>query len=239
MGKPEMQKKKKIQRKKLQEEEKIIAEELERLMELTMEEHQELETEKADEMVWLMKCPPRLDKAWRQLSSSSQELVLVAKYTKSVDLLQPDLSTEVIRSHIPRFGLGKLAVEGTVTHKLDMRPHDCIEEYGKLLRERNMKLVAENRRIQVLDDCRGEHLTPTPALVTEKLKRREKRTRSDRSEVEAKMFQLFEREPKWTLRQLVQKSTSQRFLKEILKELCVYARSGHAYELKPEYKKCI
>lgn len=39
--------------------------------------------------------------------------------------------------------------------------------------------------------------------VTEKLKRREKRTRSDRSEVEAKMFQLFEREPKWTLRQLV------------------------------------
>ncbi|KAL0694929.1 hypothetical protein Bca4012_062109 [Brassica carinata] len=248
MGKPEMQKKKKIQRKKLQEEEKIIAEELERLMELTMEEHQELETEKADEMVWLMKCPPRLDKAWRQLSSSSQELVLVAKYTKSVDLLQPDLSTELSMEmasaeiqNISKLysATSKLAVEGTVTHKLDMRPHDCIEEYGKLLRERNMKLVAENRRIQVLDDCRGEHLTPTPALVTEKLKRREKRTRSDRSEVEAKMFQLFEREPKWTLRQLVQKiNQPERFLKEILKELCVYARSGHAYELKPEYKKC-
>lgn len=46
--------------------------------------------------------------------------------------------------------LGKLEVEGTVTHKLDMRPHDCIEEYGKLLRVRNMKPVAENRHIQVL-----------------------------------------------------------------------------------------
>lgn len=93
--------KKKIQRKKLHEEEKILSEELERLMELAVEEYQELETEKADEMVWLMKCPPRVDKAWRQLSSSSssfsQELVLVAKYSESVDLLLPDLSPEVIR----------------------------------------------------------------------------------------------------------------------------------------------
>lgn len=97
-----MQKKKKIQRKKLHEEEKIFAEEIERLMELAVEEYQELETEKADEMVWLMKCPPRLDKAWRQHSSSSsssfsQELVLVAKYIESFNLLLPDLSPEVIR----------------------------------------------------------------------------------------------------------------------------------------------
>lgn len=98
MGISEMQKKKKIQRKKLHGEEKILSDEIERLMELAVEEYQELETEKADEMVWLMKCPPRLDKAWRQLSSSfSQELVLVAKYCESVDLLLPDLSPEVIR----------------------------------------------------------------------------------------------------------------------------------------------
>lgn len=96
MGISEMQKKK-IQRKKLHEEEKILSD----LMELAVEDNQGLETEKADEMVWLMKCPPRVDKAWRQLSSSSssfsQELVLVAKYSESVDLLLPDLSPEVIR----------------------------------------------------------------------------------------------------------------------------------------------
>ncbi|CAH8385459.1 unnamed protein product [Eruca vesicaria subsp. sativa] len=268
MGKPEMQKKK-IQRKKLREGEKILAEELERLSELSVEEYQELETEKADEMVLLMKCPPRVDKAWRQLSSSSSsfshELVLLAKYKESVDLLRPilshELSMEMVSAELCNISKlysvnkskdfvgpvslfsesnqGKLAVEGTVTHKLDMRPHDCIEEYGKLLRERNMKPVVEYRHVQVLDDCRGEHMTPKPALVTKKLKR-EKRTRSDRSEVEAKMFKLFEREPKWTLRQLV-KITNQpeSFLKEILKELCVYnARSGYTYELKPEYKKC-
>ncbi|CAF1926974.1 BnaCnng57200D [Brassica napus] len=266
MGISEMQKKKKIQRKKLHEEEKILSEEIERLMELAVEEFQELETEKADEMVLLMKCPPRVDKAWRQLSSSysSQELVLVAKYRESVDLLLPDLSPELRMemasaelcnisklysvnkskdfvgpvSLFSESNQGKLAVEGTVTHKLDMRPHDCIEEYGKLLRQRNKKPVAENRRIQVIDDRRGEHMMPKPPLVTEKLKRREKRTRSDRSEVEAKMFQLFEREPKWTLRQLVIKiNQPEIFLKEILKELCVYSRSGHSYELKPEYKR--
>ncbi|KAF3609359.1 hypothetical protein DY000_02045896 [Brassica cretica] len=266
MGISEMPKKKKIQRKKLHEEEKIISEEIERLMELAVEEFQELETEKADEMVLLMKCPPRVDKAWRQLSSSfsSQELVLVAKYRESVDLLMPDLSPELRMemasaelcnisklysvnkskdfvgpvSLFSESNQGKLAVEGTVTHKLHMRPHDCIEEYGKLLRQRNKKPVAENRRIQVIDDRRGEHMMPKPPLVTEKLKRREKRTRSDRSEVEAKMFQLFEREPKWTLRQLVIKiNQPEIFLKEILKELCVYSRSGHSYELKPEYKR--
>lgn len=46
-------------------------------------------------------------------------------------------------------------------------------------------------------------VTPFMKQVTKKLKKRDKRTRSDRSEVEAKVFQLFEREPKWTLRQLV------------------------------------
>lgn len=83
----------------MHEDETIIAEEIERLMELAVEEeYQELETEKADEMVLLMKCPPRVDKAWRQLSSSSsfsQELGLVAKYSESFNLLGPDLSPEV------------------------------------------------------------------------------------------------------------------------------------------------
>lgn len=101
MGISEMQKTKKIQRKKLREEEKIFAEELEILMELSVDEYQELKTEKADEMVLLMKCPPRVDKAWRQLSSPSssfpQELVLVAKYRESFGLLLADLSPEVIR----------------------------------------------------------------------------------------------------------------------------------------------
>lgn len=102
MGKSEMQK---IQRKKLQEEEKTFAKGKERLIELALEDDRrnvdELETEKADQMVWLMKCPPRVVKAWRDLSS---DLVPVAKYTDSVNLLRPDFSPEVVNStHPPLF----------------------------------------------------------------------------------------------------------------------------------------
>lgn len=68
-----------------------------------------------------------------------------------------------------------------------------------------------------------------------------KRTRRDRGELEGIMFNLFEGQPNWTLKQLVQKTDQPaQFLKEILNELCVYNKRGSnqgTYELKPEYKK--
>ncbi|CAH2036783.1 unnamed protein product [Thlaspi arvense] len=260
MGKSEMQK---IQRKKLQEEENTFAEEIQRLIELAMEndrrKFQELETEKADETVWLMKCPPRVAKAWRDLSASSSssfssDLVLVAKHVDSIDLLLPDLSPklsmEMVNGELWNiskpcslndFGFifseayqGEVAVEGTVTHKFDLRPYCGNEEHGKLYRERNKK------QTKVFDYCRREHLMPTPAMVPKKLKRCVKRTRGDRSKVEAKMFELYERQPKWTLKQLVLETNQpELFLKEILRELCVYNAGGgdqRTYQLKPEYK---
>lgn len=100
-------------RKKLQEEEeeeKIFVEEIEKSIEVAMEEEDPrsflvLETEKADQMVLLIKCPPRVAMAWRHLSSSfSSDFVPLAKCIDSVDLLSPDLSPEVIR-YIPRLFL--------------------------------------------------------------------------------------------------------------------------------------
>ncbi|KAG5595513.1 hypothetical protein H5410_036745 [Solanum commersonii] len=70
-----------------------------------------------------------------------------------------------------------------------------------------------------------------------------KRTRRDRGELEDIMFKLFERQPNWTLKQLVQETDQPaQFLKEILNELCVYNKRGTnqgTYELKPEYKKSV
>ncbi|KAJ8531973.1 hypothetical protein K7X08_011896 [Anisodus acutangulus] len=63
-----------------------------------------------------------------------------------------------------------------------------------------------------------------------------KRTRRDRGELEDIMFKLFERQPNWTLKQLVQETDQPaQFLKEILNELCVYNKRGTnqgTYELK-------
>ncbi|CAA7059189.1 unnamed protein product [Microthlaspi erraticum] len=267
MGKSEMQK---IQRKKPQENEKNFVKAIERLIELAMEDDQmnfhELETENADQMVWLMKCPPRVVKAWRDLSSpSSSDSVPMAKYTDSVNLLLPDLSPELTMeilgaelwnvsklysvnkskdfcgpmSIFSEANQGEVAVEGTVTDKLEMRPHCGIEEYGKLCQGRNRKQVAEVRHTQALENCRGLHLIPKPVMVKKKTAsvKLERRSRSSRGKVEAMIMELFERQPNWTWKQLFQETNQpEEFLRGILRELCVYNGHARSYELKPEYK---
>ncbi|CAI0435941.1 unnamed protein product [Linum tenue] len=107
---------------------------------------------------------------------------------------------------------------------------------------------------QVIDDNRGMHMRPMPGMVglmssnskekkkPQPVKQTEvKRTRRDRGELEDIMFKLFEKQPNWALKQLVQETDQPaQFLKEILNELCVYNKRGSnqgTYELKPEYKK--
>ncbi|CAI0382974.1 unnamed protein product [Linum tenue] len=150
---------------------------------------------------------------------------------------------------------GMVAVEGKVDHKFDLKPHnENIEEYGRLCRERTNKSMIRTRQIQVIDDNRGMHMRPMPGMLglissNSKEKRKPqpvkqtevKRTRRDRGELEDIMFKLFERQPNWALKQLVQETDQPaQFLKEILNELCVYNKRGSnqgTYELKPEYKK--
>ncbi|KAG8362700.1 hypothetical protein BUALT_BualtUnG0049600 [Buddleja alternifolia] len=150
-----------------------------------------------------------------------------------------------------------IAMEGKVEHKFDMKPHHAnIEEYRKMCRERTNKSMVKNRQIQVINNDRGVHMRPMPGMMgfisaTSKDKKKAapikgsdvKRTRRDRGELEDIMFKLFERQPNWTLKQLVQETDQPaQFLKEILNELCVYNKRGTnqgTYELKPEYKKSV
>ncbi|XP_077226101.1 transcription initiation factor IIF, beta subunit [Tasmannia lanceolata] len=150
---------------------------------------------------------------------------------------------------------GKVSMEGKVEHKFDMKPHsENIEEYRKLCRDRTKKSMIKSRQVQVIDDDRGAHMRPMPGMVGllssgSKDKKKAapikgsdmKRTRRDRGELEDIMFKLFERQPNWALKQLVQETDQPaQFLKEILNELCIYNKRGTnqgTYELKPEYKK--
>lgn len=48
------------------------------------------------------------------------------------------------------FITGRVAMEGKVEHKFDMKPHEeNLEEYGRLCRERTNKSMIKNRQIQV------------------------------------------------------------------------------------------
>ncbi|VVA91909.1 unnamed protein product [Arabis nemorensis] len=223
----------KIKRKKLQQEEdKIFIEEIEKsIMKEDRRRFHELETEKSNEMYF-----DSVDLLSSDLSPELTMEMVGTEFWNNSKLYSISKSKDFIPMSIfSEANQGKVAVEGTVTNKLDMIPHCGIEEYGKLCRLSNRK----DRQIQVLENCRGEYLTPKPVMVEKrkKLKHCVKRTRGDRSEVEAKMFQLFERQPKWTLKQLLRETNQpMQFLREILKELCVYNARSRTHELKPEYK---
>ncbi|OWM80888.1 transcription initiation factor IIF subunit beta isoform X2 [Punica granatum] len=242
-----------------------------------------VETAKADRSVWLMKCPVVVAKSWQ--SHPPSDPTPVAKVVLSLDPLRPPDDPSALQftmemagaepGHVPNsYSLnmskdfvpmcifsetsqGKVAAEGKVEHKFDMKPHsDNIEEYGRLCRERTSKSMVKNRQIQVIDNDRGVHMRPMPGMLgiissttkdkkkTQPVKQSDmKRTRRDRGELEDIMFKLFERQPNWALKQLVQETDQPaQFVKEILNDLCVYNKRGAnqgTYELKPEYKKSV
>ncbi|KAL5203089.1 hypothetical protein ABZP36_014041 [Zizania latifolia] len=115
---------------------------------------------------------------------------------------------------------GKLSCEGKVEHKFDMKPHsDNLVNYGKLCRERTQRSMVKTRKVQVLDNDHGMSMRPMPGMVglipsgsKEKKKQTPtkpsdaKRIRRDRRELENIIFKLFERQPNWALKALVQET---------------------------------
>ncbi|WVZ68662.1 hypothetical protein U9M48_017576 [Paspalum notatum var. saurae] len=152
---------------------------------------------------------------------------------------------------------GKYSCDGKVENKFDMKPHsENLAEYGKLCRARTTKSMDKPRRVEVLVDDHGSRMRPMPGKIglmssTTNTKEKKKlvpaksyetkRTRRGRTEMENILFKLFERQPNWSLKQLMQETDQpEQFLKEILNDLCVYNKRGPnqgTHELKIEYKK--
>ncbi|KAL5976531.1 hypothetical protein ACLOJK_020864 [Asimina triloba] len=115
---------------------------------------------------------------------------------------------------------GKVSMEGKVEHKFDMKPSNTGDpEYHKICRVRKKKSEVKARQTQLIHNDRGELMRPMPGMVgllpsnskdkkkTTPMKGSDmKRTRRDRSELENIMFKLFERQPNWALKQLVQET---------------------------------
>ncbi|XP_008465664.1 uncharacterized protein LOC103503304 isoform X1 [Cucumis melo] len=195
--------------------------------------------------------------------SSSTEFTMELASTDSGNALRSytlNMSTDFIpmsvfseSSQDSSFVLGKFTVEGKILNKFDMKPHDQnLERYGKLCRERTHKSMTKSRQIQVIDHVTGGHMRPMPGMdvlsfgAAEKKKvvskgSETKRLRKERGELEKIIFKLFERQPYWTSKQLIQETDQpEQYMKEILKDLCVYNNKGvhqGTYELKPEYKE--
>ncbi|GER42487.1 transcription initiation factor IIF subunit beta [Striga asiatica] len=154
-----------------------------------------VDTAKADRSVWLMKCPPVVSKSWQSsaATAAAAESPTVAKVVVSLDLLRPEdppalqftmemaagesvavpksYSLNMFKDFVPMAIFsetteGRVAMEGKVEHKFDMKPHHAnLEEYRKLCRERTNKSMVKNRQIQVLDNDRGVHMRPMPGMM--------------------------------------------------------------------------
>ncbi|XP_051121538.1 uncharacterized protein LOC127244963 [Andrographis paniculata] len=168
-----------------------------------------------------------------------------------------DMSTDFIPMCVfSESSEGKPSVEGKIYNKFDMKPHDkSIEGYAKLCRERTNKYMTKTRQIQIINDDNGMRMRPMPGMLDfktsgsitmEKKKNpakgsETKRTRRDPDEMEKILFKLFEKQPNWTLKNLIQRTDQpEQFLKDMLKVLCVYNNKGAnqgSYELKPEYRR--
>ncbi|KAK2366410.1 Transcription initiation factor IIF, beta subunit [Trifolium repens] len=217
-----------------------------------------VDTSKALNPIWLMKCPPVVAQSLGALPSSSDPSLPSAKVIVSIDPLNSNndaqftmelggneggnasrsFAMDMSKDFIPMTVFsdstqGKVSVEGKIVNKFDMRPHNQnLELYGKLCRERTKKYTVKNRQIRGWSVFQLLDLLKRRKLLGEEQKLREQ---------EEIIFKLFERQPNWSLRNLIQETDQpEQFLKDILKDLCVYNNKGTnqgTYELKPEYRK--
>ncbi|KAK6115780.1 hypothetical protein DH2020_008049 [Rehmannia glutinosa] len=230
-----------------------------------------VDTAKADRSVWLMKCPPIVANAWQSSSASAvDDSPPVAKVVVSLDLLQPEdphPSSKLPSLFVWLCAVTAFTMEMAGSEVVNMPKSYSLNMFKDFV---PMGVFSETNQdaTEVINNDRGVHMRPMPGMmglitstskaitflllfyvIQDKKKAAPvkasdmKRTRRDRGELEDIMFKLFERQPNWTLKQLVQETDQPaQFLKEILNELCVYNKRGTnqgTYELKAEYKKSV
>nr|CAB3474410.1 unnamed protein product [Digitaria exilis] len=135
------------------------------------EEAKYLETARADRSLWLMKCPTVVSRAWQEAAAAApgpdagganpNPSPVVAKVILSLDPLRDDdMPSQASLLPLPS---RKLACEGKVEKKFDMKPHrENLMDYGKLCRERtNMSMVKPRKTELILDD-NGKGMRPLP-----------------------------------------------------------------------------
>eukprot|EP00250_Pteridium_aquilinum_P028129 c36630_g1_i1 orf=675-1451(-) len=232
-----------------------------------------LDVSRADKPVWLLKVPLRVSQIWQQQVDAGNSL---AKLVVSLDPTTSEecqFSLEMLgnelagmpkgyilnsnKDHVPMHTFsetpqGRLAIEGKVEHKFDMKPNNFVsDEYRKLCRDRLDKSKIKTRTLQVLEKDHGGFMRPQPVTIgptyTAKKKAtvakapETKRIRIERGDLELLVFRLFEQQAYWTLKQLVAETQQpEAFLKEVMSDLCIYNKRGPnqgKYELKPEFRK--
>uniref|UniRef100_M4BT53 Uncharacterized protein n=1 Tax=Hyaloperonospora arabidopsidis (strain Emoy2) TaxID=559515 RepID=M4BT53_HYAAE len=212
--------------------------------------HLELE----DREVYLAKIPTALGASWKNVQESELMLGSIKLEKKSVlgrrkgmltvnpSTLETDIPTEyrVEISETPLKlkvfsldGSGRMAVEGTVKNSCTIMAQRN-DQYSKMCKQRLIKSMVKTRIVQPLEDL--------PRVKKARIQFTIEKPDPDADEDELKnlVFHHFEEREYWPLKELnFHCRQPESFLKEVLKEICIYHRKGpnkSCYELKPQYK---
>uniref|UniRef100_K3X0Z8 Uncharacterized protein n=1 Tax=Globisporangium ultimum (strain ATCC 200006 / CBS 805.95 / DAOM BR144) TaxID=431595 RepID=K3X0Z8_GLOUD len=149
-------------------------------------------------------------------------------------------------------GSGRMAIEGTVKQSCTIMAQRN-DQYSKMCKQRLIKSMVKTRIVQPLEDlprvkkARIQFTIEKPdaeaeedagdAKLNDKI---DKKVKMSKDELKNLVFHHFEEREYWPLKELNYHCRQpESFLKEVLKEICVYHRKGpnkSCYELKPQYK---
>ncbi|TMW56969.1 hypothetical protein Poli38472_002894 [Pythium oligandrum] len=148
-------------------------------------------------------------------------------------------------------GSGRMAIEGTVKNSCTIMAQRN-DQYSKLLKQRLIKSMVKPRITQQLEDlprvktakvqftiekADAEADEEEESKLADKI---DKKVKMSKDELKNLVFHYFEEREYWPLKELNYHCRQpESFLKEILKDICIYHRKGpnkSCYELKPEYK---
>jgi hypothetical protein len=138
-----------------------------------------------------------------------------------------------------------LSVTGTVSELANLTPK-IDSSYGRLIKQREVK---SNTKYELMKQTDKDvvpalhQMNKVSAAINRASKQaepKEKKARISKEELMPKIFQLFEKQPFWALKDLSDETQQPvGYLKEILEEICEYNRRGSnkgKYELKEQYK---
>eukprot|EP01117_Protostelium_nocturnum_P017834 TRINITY_DN7332_c0_g1_i1.p1 TRINITY_DN7332_c0_g1~~TRINITY_DN7332_c0_g1_i1.p1 ORF type:complete len:178 (+),score=76.30 TRINITY_DN7332_c0_g1_i1:185-718(+) len=137
---------------------------------------------------------------------------------------------------------GKIAMEGTVEYKCDVRPIES-DEYRKLVRQRKEKSEIKLHQVQSISGTEQMRKLRMAAKDPNKRVKEEtvKRERMSKEDLIDFLFGLFSERKNWDLKSITERSNQPvTWLKEVLPEIAEYKKMGplkNTFELKPEFQR--
>ncbi|KAN0006641.1 hypothetical protein ACTFIU_003357 [Dictyostelium citrinum] len=220
----------------------------------------EVNTDNADNQVWLIKVPKFLSESWQKIGQGEIGQIHI-KGGDNISLSYgPDVGQEfqlittantLDNQPLKIFSEdkdGALALEGNIGLRCDIKIDVESPQYRDLMKSRHTKYNTKTRMTQVIDET--ELITPiifdankvkvSTVGITQKKKSTDKKEKLPEDEVLDLIFSAFRAEKHLDLKTL-ETFTEQpkNHLKTILEKVCILNKRGpyhHLYELKPEFR---